>query len=145
MCLANLWTTSAAPVRERVQGRLPTIAELEDEFVPNEWYWTTYMPWLEAVDARRLASGAGREDYWLGVFPRPTPDASGYAGLAYIPVRPSETGPMSRSMIARSHDWQSEPVRTGFTVAHELGHSLGLQHAPACAAPGPDPAYPLCR
>lgn len=103
-----------------------------------------YEAFLSAVDARRMASGARRSAYWIGVIPKHSADASlGVAGLAYVPTTAGDDGPMTRSMIARGHDWYASPVSTGNTVAHELGHSFGLQHAPCGPAPRPDPSYPL--
>lgn len=101
--------------------------------------------YLDAVDARRLASGSsGREAYWLGVIPRFSPDAgTPWGGMAYIPSSASETGPMARSMVALSHEWYTSPVSAGGTVSHELGHAMGLRHAPCGSAAWPDPAYPV--
>jgi len=38
--------------------------------------------------------------------------------------------------------WTSFSLPLPTTVAHELGHNMGLWHAPGCYASGPDPLYP---
>ena len=48
---------------------------------------------------------------------------TGAGGLAYLSGRSNVSQPYSG------------------TVAHELGHNMGLRHAP-CGAPGPDPSFP---
>jgi len=125
-----------------LQSRMRTAAELTADRSADAELWSEG---IEAVDARRLASGAGRSDYWLGVLPKPTPESSTrWAGVGYVPSNARDVGPMSRSMLARGHDWYpSSPFAAGGTVAHELGHNFGLRHAP-CGNPSfLDPSYPV--
>ena len=35
------------------------------------------------------------------------------------------------------------PAEAKYTMAHELGHTMGLRHAPCGGAAGPDPAFPF--
>ena len=65
----------------------------------------------------------GRSGYWLGML-APVP-RGGLLGVAY-----------------GIGSWSSFSVPASRTVAHELGHNLGLFHAPCGGAGGPDPLFP---
>lgn len=125
----------------RVQTRMATAAELAIDPNADAELWSEA---LDAVDSRRLASGAKRSDYWVGVLPKPSAESSTrWGGMAYLPASARDDGPMSRSMLVRGHDWYASPVSASGTLSHELGHSFGLRHAPCGTAGGPDPAYPV--
>ena len=65
----------------------------------------------------------GRPGYWLSMMGPVR--ASGLFGVAYgIP------------------SWTSYSIPLSPTVAHELGHNMGLWHAPCGGAGGPDPLFP---
>lgn len=68
---------------------------------------------------RTLESGT---DYYLGILPEHVVGAP--VGVAFLGFR-----------IGFS-------VADPFVIAHELGHNLGLNHAPCGGAGGPDPAFP---
>ena len=68
---------------------------------------------------RTLESGT---DYYLGILPEHVVGAR--VGVAFLGFR-----------IGYS-------VADPFVIAHELGHNLGLYHAPCGGAGGPDPAFP---
>ena len=67
---------------------------------------------------RTMEAGTG---HYMGMMPQPI---AGPRGVAYIAGRLSFATP------------------DGFTVAHELGHNMNLDHAPCGEAPGPDPSFP---
>ena len=76
---------------------------------------------LRETEAIRLMEG--RPGYWLSMLAPVR--ASGLFGVAYdIP------------------SWSSFSIPVPATVAHELGHNMGLWHAPCGGAGGPDPLYP---
>ena len=94
----------------------------------HETYYTSIVPitfdeWSrllrEIRTLRLMEKGRG---YYYGVFERPP--GTRIAGIGYI----------------------GQPVSAGRanegTFAHELGHNMGLRHAPCGSASGPDPDYP---
>ncbi len=77
---------------------------------------------LQQVELIRRMESDG-PGYWLGL-QAPVPN-SGLLGVALgIP------------------SWSSYSVPLSNTIAHELGHNLGLWHAPCGGAGGPDPLFP---
>ena len=77
---------------------------------------------LQQVELIRRMESEG-PGYWLGL-QGPVP-VSGLLGVALgIP------------------SWSSYAVPLSNTIAHELGHNLGLWHAPCGGAGGPDPLFP---
>ncbi|MXX70278.1 MAG: hypothetical protein F4Y73_00155 [Gemmatimonadetes bacterium] len=68
---------------------------------------------------RHMEGGSG---YWMGML---SPIPRGLLGVA-----------------AGIRSWASFSTPAPFTVAHELGHNMGLYHAPCGGAGGPDPLFP---
>ena len=92
--------------------------ELHDPVVTSSNNGLTLLRETEMM--RRLDGGSG---YWLGML-APAPRFGLYGVAWNIPSWSSFSVPLSR------------------TVAHELGHNLGLFHAPCGGAGGPDPLFP---
>ncbi len=89
---------------------------------------------LQQVEMLRLAEGTSR--YYYGVMHLPY--SSGQVGLGYI-----NTGtPGSRSAIGWDALGANPLLDASETYAHELGHNMGLFHAPCGGASSPDPNYP---
>ena len=84
---------------------------------------TSYDEWGPLLDQtaaiRAIEGGTG---HYMGTMSRP--GREGQAGRAFLP---------GRVFISRLN-----PT----TMAHELGHNMGLYHAPCGGAGGPDPAFP---
>ncbi len=74
---------------------------------------------LQSTIVARAAAGGG--GYWVGI----GPSSGGLLGVA-----------------AAIPSFASFSVPSSFTLAHELGHNLGLWHAPCGGAGGPDPLFP---
>ena len=77
---------------------------------------------LAEIDAIRVMEGG--TGYYMGGIPRYLAEELKLAGRGMLPGRASFS-------LVRST-----------TVAHELGHNMGLRHAPCGGAPGPDAAFP---
>jgi len=99
---------------------------------------------LEALEVMRLASGRDDRNYFFGVYPA---DLYGRneTGLAY---RADSLGLAHRTGIV--YDGHMPDTRSVIhfpnVLAHELGHTLGLRHAPCgpadCYPEQVEPAYP---
>ena len=79
---------------------------------------------LAQIEAMRLMEGGS--GYWMGVVARrPGQSSQWFPGLAWLGGRVSYARPQAAS-----------------TMAHELGHNLGLRHAPCGNPGGVDPWFP---
>ena len=74
---------------------------------------------MEETEAIRALEGGG--GHYLGTMAGPV---TGPSGVAFLPGRAGFSIPQSG------------------TIAHELGHNLGLRHAPCGGAGDPDPSFP---
>ena len=74
---------------------------------------------MEETEAIRVLEGG--DGHYLGTMAGPV---TGPSGTAFLPGRAGFSIP-----------------RSG-TIAHELGHNLGLRHAPCGGAGDPDPSFP---
>lgn len=80
---------------------------------------------INEINTLRVAEAAAPHRHYVGILRVPYP--SGIAGLGFVPGR-----------TTLSWDGASAP----FTIAHELGHNWGRNHAPCGSPPGVDRGYP---
>ncbi len=98
--------------------------------VPTDsWAQAFSSVWVELNDLQMLEASIGSRTYYYGFMPKRV-----NAGTIGLSSRPG--------YAALGFDLPSNPAAVLRTVAHELGHSLNLQHAPCGAAQDPDPQYP---
>ncbi len=90
--------------------------------------WSSLLADLQAL---RVAEGA-TDEYYHGIIPYSGSEP--YGGLAYRPGSPLS---VYRTGLSVDAAWAVREI-----VAHELGHNLGLPHAPGCGAAGADPEFP---
>lgn len=89
--------------------------------------WSTVLSEVEI-----LRNTGGTSDNYFGVVA--TTYGSGIAGLGYIPA--------SRSQGYRTAIGWDKPNSRNGVAAHEMGHNLGLRHAPCGGPSGTDAEYP---
>ena len=127
--LANLQSTSSTtlltfPVRSQanysVAGSITWNLPLTDAPNCNGCCTPNWVALNAAVDAQRVADGNLPNVLYYGLMAN---------GIPMGPIVGCNTGTVSTSSVG-----------AGMTMAHELGHACGLQHAP-CGTPG-DPNYP---
>lgn len=109
---------------ELLEGVRTLLPVVEIDVTTHEPVVTSAPPYrkVSQIDALRLMEGGS--GYWMGIFEIPTTEIGGAIdGVAIL------GGSASISK------------RNAKTIAHELGHNLGLMHAP-CRAPDPDPWFP---
>ena len=96
---------------------------------------------LDEVRLLRHVEAGGTDTYYHGLFATPAThhldNWSGVLGIAYI---------SAWTALSLSHDRNAQYFsELPITVAHELGHNLGLRHAPCGTFGGIDPRYPYPR
>ncbi len=90
--------------------------------------------WIRLVrDVEIVRQTEGSTSYYYGLIR--TRGTSGVLGLA--------NGIPARTAIGVDEGSDFGATEARLTFAHEMGHTLGLRHAPCGGAAGPDPAYPF--
>jgi len=90
--------------------------------------------WIRLVrDVEIVRQTEGSTSYYYGLVR--TRGTSGVLGLA--------NGIPARTAIGVDEGSDFGATEARLTFAHEMGHTLGLRHAPCGGAAGPDPAYPF--
>lgn len=90
--------------------------------------------WIRLVrDVEIVRQAEGGAHYYYGLIR--TRGTSGVLGLA--------NGIPARTAIGIDEGSDFGPAESRLTFAHELGHTMGLRHAPCGGAAGPDPNYPF--
>jgi hypothetical protein len=90
--------------------------------------------WIRLVrDVEIVRQAEGGAHYYYGLVR--TRGTSGVLGLA--------NGIPARTAIGVDEGSDFGPAESRLTFAHELGHTMGLRHAPCGGAAGPDPNYPF--
>ena len=90
--------------------------------------------WIRLVrDVEIARQTEGSTSFYYGLVR--TRGTSGVLGLA--------NGIPARTAIGVDEGSDFGPTESRLTFAHEMGHTLGLRHAPCGGAAGPDPAYPF--
>ncbi len=90
--------------------------------------------WIRLVrDVEIVRQTEGSTFYYYGLIR--TRGTSGVLGLA--------NGIPARTAIGVDEGSDFGATEARLTFAHEMGHTLGLRHAPCGGAAGPDPAYPF--
>jgi uncharacterized protein YjdB len=94
----------------------------------------TFDDWIRLVtDLERVRQIEGGATYYYGLVR--TTGGGGVLGLA--------NGIPARTAIGVDEGSQFGAEEARLTFAHEMGHTLGLRHAPCGGAAGPDPNYPF--
>lgn len=102
----------------RIEAQLDVTQQ--EEFDVHETLEILWDRWLREAD---------RDEFYHGIFTQT--DNVELCGLAYVSANVALSG-------------EIDPFCSANTIAHEIGHNLSLNHAPACGAEeqNPDPEYP---
>lgn len=87
---------------------------------------------LGELRALWLATPHLQDHYFHGIFPGTLPTT--FSGVAYVPATPANPNPIGMT-------WDRFPGAP-FTLAHELGHNLGIRHAPCGNPSGVETDFP---
>jgi hypothetical protein len=92
---------------------------------------------MAEVEALRINDTTYRDAYWIALSPLPREFSRvEQGGAAVVPRRPALGG--SASVLQANFD----PGFTSRSLAHEIGHLLGREHAPCGNPPFPDALFP---